>query len=41
MLPFKVATMAMFDVTAPSSEFKVDTRGCVSPSGHRLRYPKG
>src|SRR5580698_4013834 len=37
VLPSVLGTMAMFDVTAPSLAFSVDTVGCGSPSGHSVR----
>ena len=39
--PLVVGTMAMFDVTAPSMAFKVDTKGWTAPCGHKVRNPNG
>src|SRR5271157_2520873 len=39
ILPLLVGTIAMFDVTAPSIAFSVETPGCIPPSGHSVRYP--
>src|SRR5271167_572581 len=37
--PSLLGTIAMFDVTDPSTAFSVETPGCEPPSGHRVRYP--
>src|SRR5271166_2083941 len=39
--PLLVGTIAMFDVTAPSGAFRVETHGRLPPSGHSVRYPSG
>src|SRR5512133_3645376 len=39
--PFAAGTMAMFEVTAASSAFSVDTVGRAWPYGHIVRYPNG
>jgi len=41
MEPLLVGTMAMVLVMAPSTAFKVETTGCISPFGHSARYPSG
>ena len=38
--PFVVGTIAMFDVSAPSNAFRVDTCGHGCPCGHKLRNPR-
>src|SRR5450759_1599718 len=38
--PFVAGTIAIFDVSAPSIEFRVDTCGHGCPCGHKLRNPR-
>src|SRR5215472_6701104 len=38
-LPLWFPTIAMFDVTAPSDAFSVETDGMGSPSAQSVRYP--
>jgi hypothetical protein len=35
--PLVVGTIAMFEVTAASKAFSVETRGCAAPCGHNVR----
>src|SRR4051794_1678095 len=41
MFPFVVGTIAMLDVTHPSTAFNVATVGCVAPCGQSVKYPSG
>ena len=39
MDPFVVGTIAMFEVTAPSRAFSVETTGCDAPCGQSVKKP--
>src|ERR1700674_4611700 len=39
--PLVVGPSAMFEVTAPSMAFRVETSGCDPPCGHNVRKPSG